>query len=56
MVWARLQSGLSSLCAYGRSDFVCPQTPAENRLPFAIRAGEKGRAHQPLPVDAAKRS
>lgn len=41
------------LCAYGRTDYVCPRTPEENRLPFPVRAGEKGRAHQPLPVERA---
>jgi hypothetical protein len=30
------------LCAYGRSGYVCPRTPEENRLPFPVRAGEKG--------------
>lgn len=29
-------------CAYGWEGFSCPLTPRENRLPFAIRAGEKG--------------
>lgn len=29
-------------CAYGRTDYVCPRTPEENRLPFAVRAGERG--------------
>ena len=28
-------------CAYGRGKFNCPIPPAENRLPVAIRAGEK---------------
>ncbi|GAB4223658.1 MAG: DUF1684 domain-containing protein [Acidobacteriota bacterium] len=42
------------LCAYGRTDYVCPRTPEENRLPFPVRAGERGRAHQPLPVDRAE--
>lgn len=32
------------LCAYGRSDYVCPRTPEENRLGFPVRAGERGRA------------
>lgn len=40
------------LCAYGRTDYVCPRTPEENRLPFAVRAGERGRAHQTMPKDA----
>ena len=31
------------LCAYGRTDYVCPRTPEENRLGFPVRAGEKGR-------------
>jgi len=30
------------LCAYGRDGYVCPRTPEENRLPFAVRAGERG--------------
>lgn len=30
------------LCAYGRTDYVCPRTPEENRLPFPVRAGERG--------------
>ena len=30
-------------CAYGAPErFQCPRTPAENRLPVAIRAGERG--------------
>lgn len=30
-------------CAYGAPErFQCPRTPAENRLPVAIRAGEQG--------------
>jgi uncharacterized protein (DUF1684 family) len=32
------------LCAYGRTDYVCPRTPEENRLPFAVTAGERGWA------------
>lgn len=32
------------LCAYGRTIYRCPRTPEENRLPFAVRAGEKGWA------------
>jgi hypothetical protein len=32
------------LCAYGRTDYRCPKTPEENRLPFAVRAGERGWA------------
>ncbi len=28
-------------CAYGRPDYICPIPPEENRLPVAIRAGEK---------------
>lgn len=32
------------LCAYGRTDYFCPRTPEENRLPFAVRAGERGWA------------
>ncbi len=38
-------------CAYGRTDYVCPRTPKENRLPFPVRAGERGQAHQPMPVE-----
>lgn len=30
------------LCAYGRDIYQCPRTPPENRLPIAVRAGEKG--------------
>ncbi|MCU0231949.1 MAG: DUF1684 domain-containing protein [Acidobacteria bacterium] len=30
------------LCAYGRTIYRCPRTPEENRLPFPVRAGEKG--------------
>jgi uncharacterized protein (DUF1684 family) len=31
------------LCAYGAPErFRCPKTPAENRLPVAIEAGERG--------------
>lgn len=30
------------LCAYGRTDYRCPRTPEENRLPFPMRAGERG--------------
>jgi uncharacterized protein (DUF1684 family) len=29
------------LCAYGRTDYQCPRTPDENRLPAAVRAGER---------------
>jgi len=29
------------LCAYGKTGYRCPIPPAENRLPLAIRAGEK---------------
>lgn len=29
------------LCAYGKTGYRCPIPPAENRLPVAIRAGEK---------------
>jgi uncharacterized protein (DUF1684 family) len=29
------------LCAYGREDYRCPIPPEENRLPFAVKAGEK---------------
>jgi hypothetical protein len=32
------------LCAYGRTDYRCPRTPEENRLPFPVRAGERGWA------------
>ncbi len=33
-------------CAYGdASRFQCPATPAENRLPIAITAGERGPEH-----------
>lgn len=28
-------------CAYGGSGFACPQTPPENRLDIAVRAGER---------------
>lgn len=41
------------LCAYGGAGYSCPRTPEENRLPFAIRAGERGRSHQPLPAEAS---
>lgn len=34
------------LCAYGRTDYVCPRTPEENRLPFKVAAGERGWAHR----------
>lgn len=31
------------LCAYGAAErFACPVTPAENRLPFRVEAGERG--------------
>ena len=30
------------LCAYGKSGFQCPRAPVENRLAFAVRAGERG--------------
>jgi uncharacterized protein (DUF1684 family) len=40
-------------CAYGDPDrFQCPATPAENRLPIAITAGERGPEHaaaEPVP-------
>ena len=29
-------------CAYGWVNYSCPMTPHENRIPIAIRAGEKG--------------
>jgi uncharacterized protein (DUF1684 family) len=29
-------------CAYGWSRYSCPLTPRENRLPFAVKAGERG--------------
>jgi uncharacterized protein (DUF1684 family) len=29
------------LCAYGRTDYQCPRTPEENRLPTSVRAGER---------------
>lgn len=29
-------------CAYGWTSYSCPLTPRENRLPFAVRAGEAG--------------
>ena len=29
-------------CAYGWEGYSCPLTPRENRLPFAVPAGEKG--------------
>lgn len=33
-------------CAYGDPDrFQCPATPAENRLPIAVTAGERGSLH-----------
>ena len=33
-------------CAYGDPDrFQCPATPAENRLPIAVTAGERGPEH-----------
>jgi len=33
-------------CAYGDSGrFQCPATPAENRLPIAVTAGERGPEH-----------
>lgn len=33
-------------CAYGEPErFQCPVTPAENRLPIAITAGERGPEH-----------
>jgi uncharacterized protein (DUF1684 family) len=33
-------------CAYGAPErFQCPRTPAENRLPATIRAGERGWLH-----------
>ena len=42
--WYVLDFNLSynPLCAYGRTIYRCPATPAENRLPIAVRAGEKG--------------
>jgi len=37
------------LCAYGSPErYICPVTPAENRLPVRIEAGERGyRAEEP---------
>jgi uncharacterized protein (DUF1684 family) len=33
-------------CAYGDpSRFACPRTPAENRIPLRVEAGERGFAH-----------
>ncbi len=37
------------LCAYGRTVYRCPSTPAENRLKVAIRAGERGFSHAAEP-------
>jgi len=35
-------------CAYGEPQrFQCPVTPAENTLPIAVTAGERGPAHGP---------
>ena len=36
-------------CAYGEAEkYVCPVTPAENRLPVRVAAGERGRADVPV--------
>jgi uncharacterized protein (DUF1684 family) len=36
-------------CAYGEPErFQCPVTPAENALPIAVTAGERGPAHGAL--------
>ena len=43
------------LCAYGRTIYRCPRTPEENRLPFAVRAGERGWAvHAAAPSGAGR--
>ncbi len=34
------------LCAYGKTGYRCPIPPAENRLPVAVKAGEKYSAEK----------
>jgi len=33
-------------CAYNNTQWVCPLAPPENRLPFAVEAGEKVFCHK----------
>jgi uncharacterized protein (DUF1684 family) len=41
-------------CAYGAAErYVCPVTPAENRLAVRIEAGERGHRAAPAPVAEA---
>ncbi|UCF68341.1 MAG: DUF1684 domain-containing protein [Acidobacteriota bacterium] len=37
-------------CAYGGSGYRCPKTPPENRLPFAVHAGERGGVDHERPT------